>query len=502
MQGRDWMSLRAAGARATARPRPAARRCRIARQGATCREFQLNLDGQQVTGQLGPGGQPRFSRDSIAEFQFISNRFDATQGRSSGVQVNAITKSGSNLTTGMFSGYFRNSQWSAPDPVLNRVVPLKNQQYARRSADRSSRIVSTISASYEYEHEPRTTFSNTAWPTFNIALSGVKSVKLASVRLDYELSAKSRLMLKGNLDEVVAAVRRSRRQPSRRHRHDRSVHRRPRRPVDARDRQRARPTRSSWDTPGSASRTRTSRRGPHHWRAADGINTGSPRITFTGFSIAGNANYPRYQLQDVWSARDDYNLSYDAKGRHDLKAGGEYLWDKKVSFNCANCMGIIDARQGAVPANIESLFPDPWNADTWNLAAISPNVRTYTIGVGQNKLPFNEPSLRRVGAGRLAPDAEADAQPRRALRLDLGSVRELGRPRAVDEGEPPAGCEQHPAASRLRVHGQRQDGDSRRLRELLRRRHRQQLDDVEPVAVGGVPADQQRWTARLRRPIR
>ena len=54
-------------------------------------------------------------------------------------------------------------------------------------------------------------------------------------------------------------------------------------------------------------------------------------------------------------------------------------------------MGIIDARNGAIPANIESLFPDPWNADTWNLAAISPNVRTYTIGVGQNKLPFDEP---------------------------------------------------------------------------------------------------------------
>ena len=32
-------------------------------------------------------------------------------------------------------------------------------------------------------------------------------------------------------------------------------------------------------------------------------------------------------------------------------------------------MGIIDARQGPIPANIESLFPDPWNADTWNLAA-------------------------------------------------------------------------------------------------------------------------------------
>src|SRR6185436_19642007 len=98
--------------------------------GRDLREYQINLDGQQVTGQLGPGGQPVFSRDSIAEFQFISNRFDATQGRSSGVQVNAITKSGSNQLTGMFSGYFRDSKWSSPDPVLNRVVPLKNQQYS------------------------------------------------------------------------------------------------------------------------------------------------------------------------------------------------------------------------------------------------------------------------------------------------------------------------------------------------------------------------------------
>ena len=129
----------------------------------------------------------------------------------------------------------------------------------------------------------------------------------------------------------------------------------------------------------------------HHWRAADGINTGSPRITFTGFSIAGNANYPRYQLQDVWSARDDYNLSYDAKGRHDLKAGRRVPLGQEGVVQLRQLHGDHRRAHGAVPANIESLFPDPWNADTWNLAAISPNVRTYTIGVGQNKLPFNEP---------------------------------------------------------------------------------------------------------------
>lgn len=54
-------------------------------------------------------------------------------------------------------------------------------------------------------------------------------------------------------------------------------------------------------------------------------------------------------------------------------------------------MGIVDARQGAIPANIQAIFPDPWNVDTWNLAAISPNVRTYTLGVGKHKLPFDQP---------------------------------------------------------------------------------------------------------------
>ena len=114
-QGRNWMSLAllAPGNRTNA-------------QGALpvqdrgdVREFQLNVDGLQVTSNLGTGNQSRYSNDSIAEFQFISNRFDATQGRSSGVQVNAITKSGTNTFSGSLVGNFRNSDWNAADPVLN-----------------------------------------------------------------------------------------------------------------------------------------------------------------------------------------------------------------------------------------------------------------------------------------------------------------------------------------------------------------------------------------------
>ena len=47
-------------------------------------------------------------------------------------------------------------------------------------------------------------------------------------------------------------------------------------------------------------------------------------------------------------------------------------------------MGIIDARNGPAPtaAQLTAWFPDWFNVDTWNFAAISPLVRTYTIGIG------------------------------------------------------------------------------------------------------------------------
>src|ERR1041385_3848903 len=119
VQGRNWMALallapgsRTSSAGATS-PLPD-------RNGGEQREFQLNLDGQQIGSELGAGNQPRFSQDSIAEFQFITNQFDATQGRSTGVQVNAITKSGTNQLNGLFRSNFQSSRFNAADPVAHR----------------------------------------------------------------------------------------------------------------------------------------------------------------------------------------------------------------------------------------------------------------------------------------------------------------------------------------------------------------------------------------------
>src|SRR5712671_825684 len=172
--GRNWMSLAllAPGNRTND-------------QGATpvqdrldVREFQVNVDGLPVTANLGTGNQGRYSRDAIAEFQFISNRFDATQGRSSGVQVNAVTKSGTNTLSGSLVGNFRDSKFNAEDPVLLRVVPYSNQQISGAAGGPIVQNKLHFFGNYEYERQPLTGIWKTPYPAFNVQLQGIRNVKL------------------------------------------------------------------------------------------------------------------------------------------------------------------------------------------------------------------------------------------------------------------------------------------------------------------------------------
>jgi hypothetical protein len=74
LNGRNWLDLTllAPGNRSNAGGESPIPRAQVG--------FQINMDGQQVTNSIaGSGfGQPRYSRDAIAEFEFVSNRFDAT----------------------------------------------------------------------------------------------------------------------------------------------------------------------------------------------------------------------------------------------------------------------------------------------------------------------------------------------------------------------------------------------------------------------------------------
>src|SRR5262245_33942687 len=128
---------------------------------------------------------------------------------------------------------------------------------------------------------------------------------------------------------------------------------------------------------------------PDHPQADAGIVYGHPRIMFRGFTIGGNVRTPQDNSANVYQLRDDFTISLNKGGRHDVKLGGESLYAINAAFSCLYCMGRIDAQGGPVPANIEDLIPVRNDVSTWNLAALSPITRRYTFGNGQfgNALP-------------------------------------------------------------------------------------------------------------------
>ena len=413
-QGRNWMSLAllAPGNRTNDQGAlPVQDRVDV-------REFQLNVDGMQVTSNLGTGNQARYSNDSIAEFQFISNRFDATQGRSTGVQVNAVTKSGTNTLSGSLVGNFRDSKFNAADHVLNRVVPYSNQQISGAVGGPIVQNKLHFFGNYEYEHQPMTGIWNTPYPSFNVELKGTRSVKLEGIRLDHELSPKMRLMGKVSHSSLfepfnITTANILLNHPSATNSNEEHN-------TDAigsftqvLSNRALNELRVGYASYGLNQQSLTN--WSKHWQAANGITTDGPRIMFRGFTFPRNNNLPRYRNQNVYSFHDDFTLSYDARGRHDLKMGGEYLHLLDDTRNCNQCGGVITANQFPRPANLESLFPDPFNADTWNLAAISSITTRYAVGVSDSSAFLTPVHMWKYGAW-----AQDDWKPLSRLTLNLG----------------------------------------------------------------------------------
>jgi hypothetical protein len=79
---------------------------------------QFNTDGAATQDPSGGanGPQARVTLDSMAEFQVLTHQYNAEYGGSSGVIVNAVTKSGTNDFTGRGFYYFEDSKLRANDP--------------------------------------------------------------------------------------------------------------------------------------------------------------------------------------------------------------------------------------------------------------------------------------------------------------------------------------------------------------------------------------------------
>ncbi len=189
LNGRNWMDLTLLA--------PGARR----NEGGGMAQFrqgysQTNVDGQQLTinyHSQTDTEQPGFSRDAIAEFEVVANRFDATQGRSQGMVVNAVTKSGTNSFAGTLGGYFRHDKLNAKDFITDRVLPYSNQQVSTTFGGPIRRDRVHFFGAYEYEREPKTYTFTSPYPSFNIDQEFPTKMHKVLGRLDYQFTPQTRL---------------------------------------------------------------------------------------------------------------------------------------------------------------------------------------------------------------------------------------------------------------------------------------------------------------------
>jgi hypothetical protein len=361
--------------------------------------FQLNVDGQQVTQLIATTfGQPRFSKDTIAEFEVITNRFDARQGRSTGIQVNAVTKSGTNTSAGSFAGYFRDDKFNAADFIQKDkngnplVLPYSDQQLTGTWGGpiRKDRIHYFVN--YEYERSPYTRPYTTPYPSFNLNLQGTYTEKKGGGRLDIQFSPKTHFVYRQNLERTWdpydarwsggSIIHPSSPSSVPKHANDLTGRLTQVLSASAVNEVAFSYGRFWWQTNPVVN-------WPNHPQAAAGFTNGTPRILLRGFTIGQAHTRSPQDLADITKTiRDDFSFSFVRGGRHDVKTGGEYVDDRSPIFLCINCGGTLDAQGADVPGNLEALFPVYNDVSSWNLnGLVSPagqtqRVRFYQLAVG------------------------------------------------------------------------------------------------------------------------
>ena len=330
-------------------------------------KFQINVDGQQVTQNTADQsfGQPQYSRDAMDQFQVITNRFDATLGRSAQIQINAQTKAGTNNYHGTAYGYFRSDNFNAADPIAQKVLPFSDRQYGGTIGGPILKDRLWFFGAYEGEKQPATLYLvpiGFGGQTFTFA--SPLSTNSYLVRTDWQVNANNRLSVRatgytwGNPFTGPGGTQ----HPSR-----------------AADR-----TRTAYAVFGTWSQTignaivNEVKAGFNHFDWDNEALVASQEYRFTTNTIGGPYNYPQNFIQGTGQFRDDL---FWLKGSHSVKSGAEYLRTKHSGIFQQNLRGTVTSFSSD-PTNFSALFPT-WNdPKTWNLGAISPLAVTFVQGFG------------------------------------------------------------------------------------------------------------------------
>jgi hypothetical protein len=359
LQGRNWMELSMMVKGITAN--------NVGNQPGVTNDdfFQLNLDGQQITQKLaGSGfGQPAFSRDAIAEFQIVTSQFDITQGRSAGIQVQAISKSGTNQNAGSFYGFFRNDGFNAADKVAKVVLPYSDQQIGGTLGGPIVRDRLHYFASYEYERQPGTIFSAPAGLAGQSFTYGTKTTQRSLLaRTDAALTRTDQLTIRASRwDWSNPFNLGGGSYPS---------------TANVLDRY-ATNVIGTWSrvlTNNTVQQVRAGYDDFFFGQTPLESVVGNAEFDFPGLTIGAPYNLPSVEWQRVWEAHYELNSH---KGAHDFKLGGEFLHVAHTGYWHILKNGRFTMT--SVPPNLSTLLPQssPFSPSQWDIAAMNPYVLRY-----------------------------------------------------------------------------------------------------------------------------
>lgn len=154
---------------------------------------QYKMDGISVTGQ-GTGGETQsYSHETVAEFQVLTNRFDAEYGRVTGAVINAVSKSGTNQFQGSVLYFTRNDVFDAPNFFTGVVSPFDETQTGFTIGGPIVKNKAHFFGAYEYQKRNVTARPNTGVAMFDVDVDAGIKRKLPSGRVDVQLNNNHRL---------------------------------------------------------------------------------------------------------------------------------------------------------------------------------------------------------------------------------------------------------------------------------------------------------------------
>jgi hypothetical protein len=371
--GRNWLEL------AKMVPGMTSNVINATNPGVNADNWAMNLDGQAVGNKTSQGlGQPKFSREAIAEYQVVTNLYDVTQGGSTGVQLQAITKSGTNALSGSGYGFFRDDKLNAPDAVSGTVLPYRDEQMGGTVGGPIIKDKLHYFMSYEYERTPNTIFNTIQTLGQTSSIPDTQLTNSLLLRVDDQLTKNDRLSVRGTYSNFTDPNYLG--SPSNTH-----------------ESQAADETQGSFNILGtwskvlSTSAVQELRIGLKHYTFSYVpliSDLASPELDFPGL-VVGPVNWmPQWHAQDFTSARYDLSLHHAS---HDLKIGAEYtsarMWDNY------HVLGRGQMTFTSLPADIAQRIPasEALNPAAWNLTGLDPIAQRFNINYPKTSFEWVTP---------------------------------------------------------------------------------------------------------------